>query len=203
MSPEPAPVPFRQILGELVALCAARRTGTLFIATASNESARIGLEQGEIVSLVFRNRRGLETLDHLRKIAAGRFNFSDTVLDRGERGDLPVTPDLLAMLGAEEPLTLAPGSRGTGGAPPAAVKTPAGPHENPQLASAQATIETELTEYLGPMAVVVCREHVARTVAAGAPYDIGLLVDAVSHEIGDRDKEARFRQQVLARLAGG
>jgi hypothetical protein len=203
MSPEPAPVPFRQILGELVALCSARQTGTLFIATASNESARIGLKQGEIVSLVFRNQRGLEALDHLRKIAAGRFNFTNTVLDRGERGDLPLTPDLLAMLGAEEPLTVAPRPRGTGGTPPTAGKTPPGPHENPQLASAQEAIESELTEYLGPMAVIVCREHVARTVAAGAPYDIGLLVDAVALEIGDRAKEARFRQQVLARLAGG
>src|ERR1700682_714310 len=98
MSPEPAPVPYRQIVTELAPLCRARRTGTLFIATTDNQSARIGLREGEISSLVFRNQRGLEAIIHLRKIGAARINFTDAVMDRGPRGDLPMTVDLLDML---------------------------------------------------------------------------------------------------------
>ncbi len=201
MSPEPAPVPYRQIVAELAALCGAGRTGTLFMATTDNQSARIGLTQGEITSLVFRNQRGLEALDHLRKIVAARINFSDAVMDRGVRGDLPATPDLLGMLGADEPPAVAPTRPAPLAAPPTAPAPPPSPSAaDAQLARVQAVIETELTEYLGPMAVVICREHVARAATGGPPHDVRQIVEAVAREIGDRPKEERFRQQVLSRL---
>ena len=69
-----------------------------------------------------------------------------------------------------------------------------------QLTRVQAVIEAELTEYLGPMATVICREHIARAAAASPPHDVRQIVEALAREIGDRAKEERFRQQVLARL---
>src|SRR2546422_4475312 len=102
MSPEPAPVPYRQIVTELTALCRAQRTGTLFIATTDNQSARIGLREGEISSLAFRNQRGLEAIIQLRKIVAGRINFTDALMVPGPRGDLPMSLRLLALLGTDE-----------------------------------------------------------------------------------------------------
>ncbi len=201
MSPEPAPVPYRQIVSELATLCGAGRTGTLFMATTDNQSARIGLTQGEITSLVFRNQRGLEALDHLRKIVAARINFTDAVMDRGVRGDLPATPDLLGMLGADEPSAVAPTRPAPLAAPPTVPAPPPSPSaEDAQLARVQAVIATELTEYLGPLAVVICREHIARAAATGPPHDVPQIVEAVAREIGDRPKEERFRLQVLARL---
>jgi len=193
MSPEPAPVPYRQIVTELAALCRAQRTGTLFIATTDNQSARIGLREGEISSLVFRNQRGLEAIIQLRKIVAGRINFTDTVMDRGPRGDLPMTVDLLAMLGTDDFPPIVPTRPEPDPPPPASAA-------DAQLTRAQAVIEAELTEYLGPMAVVICREHMARAAAASPPHDVRQIVEALAREIGDRAKEERFRQQVLARL---
>jgi len=193
MSPEPAPVPYRQIVTELAGLCRARRTGTLFIATTDNQSARIGLREGEISSLAFRNQRGLEALINLRKIVAGRINFTDAVMDRGPRGDLPMTVDLLAMLGTDDFPPIVPTRPEPDPPPPASAA-------DAQLTRAQAVIEAELTEYLGPMAVVICREHIARAAAAGPPHDVRQIVEALAREIGDRAKEERFRQQVLARL---
>jgi len=193
MSPEPAPVPYRQIVTELAALCRAQRTGTLFIATTDNQSARIGLREGEISSLVFRNQRGLEAIIQLRKIVAGRINFTDAVMDRGPRGDLPMTVDLLAMLGTDDFPPIVPTRPEPDPPPPASAA-------DAQLTRAQAVIEAELTEYLGPMAVVICREHIARAAAAGPPHDVRQIVEALAREIGDRAKEERFRQQVLARL---
>src|SRR5256885_2892154 len=108
MSPEPAPVPYRQIVTELAALCRAQRTGTLFIATTDNQSARIGLREGEISSLAFRNQRGFEALISLRKIVAGRIHFPHAVMDPGPRGDPPITVDLLAMLGTQGPPAAVP-----------------------------------------------------------------------------------------------
>ena len=193
MSPEPAPVPYRQIVTELAALCRAQRTGTLFIATTDNQSARIGLREGEISSLAFRNQRGLEAIIQLRKIVAGRINFTDAVMDRGPRGDLPMTVDLLAMLGTDDFPPIVPTPPEPGPPPPASAA-------DAQLTRAQAVIEAELTEYLGPMAVVICREHIARAAAAGPPHDVRQIVEALAREIGDRAKEERFRQRVLSRL---
>lgn len=201
MSPAPAPVPYAELLSQLGALCSARRTGTMFIATTDNQSARIGLSEGEIVSLVFRTQRGLEAIDHIRKITAGRFSFSDTVVDRVACADLPGTPDLLGLLAGSNPPPPPAASPARPEAAPrtiAPARTP--PAAGPQIASAQAVIEAELTEFVGPIAPLLCREHIARAIAAGPPWDLPALVEAVSHEIGDRAKEDRFKQQALARL---
>lgn len=199
MSPEPTPAFLAALVRELRALCAAKRTGTLFIATADNQSARIGLHDGEIVSLVFRNRRGLEAIEHIRKIAGGRFNFADTVVDRASAGELPVTPDLLGLLAGQLPAPspvkpIVP--RADVPSPPArASSTP-----SPQLAKVQAVIEAELTEFVGPIAPLLCREHMARATATGPPLDVAALVESIAREVGDRTKADRFRQQALARL---
>lgn len=207
MSPEPAPISYGELVRELGALCSAHRTGTMFIATTDNQSARIGLRDGEIVSVVFRTRRGLEAADHLRKITAGRFSFSDTVVDRGSSDDLPPTAELLALLAGEAfPLPprppAAPPSPPRPAAPEAA-RTPSASvpaAAQAALSRAQSTIEAELTEFVGPIASVLCREHIARAASAGPPFDWPALVDAIAREIGDHAKEERFKQQVLARL---
>ena len=204
MSPEPAPISFGELVKELSALCAARRTGTMFIATTDNQSARIGLREGAIVSVVFRTRRGLEAADQLRKITGGRVSFSETIVDRVGSDDLPPTSALLALLAGEaSPLTpsqpaAAPPSAPRPAPPLAAPAAPAAVHA--ALSRAQSTIEAELTEFVGPIASVLCREHIARAARAGPPFDWAALVDAIAREIGDRAKEERFKQQVLARL---
>jgi len=204
VSPEAAPISYGELVKELGALCAANRTGTMFIATTDNQSARIGLRKGEIVSVVFRTRRGLEAADHLRKITGGRFSFSKTIVDRESSDDLPPTSALLALLAGEaSPL---PPSHPPG-PPPSASRpaTPAAPAATSAatpaaLSRAQSTIEAELMEFVGPIASVLCREHIARAASAGPPFDWTALVDAIAREIGDGAKEERFKQQVLARL---
>jgi hypothetical protein len=204
VSPEPAPISFGELVKELSGLCAAQRTGTMFIATTDNQSARIGLHGGAIVSVVFRTRRGLEAADHLRKITGGRFSFSETIVDRVGSDDLPSTSALLALLAGEaSPL---PPSRPA--AAPPSVPRPASPPAPPAapaavraaLSRAQSTIEAELMEFVGPIASVLCREHFARAATAGPPFDWPAIVDAIAREIGDRAKEERFKERVLARL---
>jgi hypothetical protein len=201
MNPEPAPLSHRQLMTELRALCAAKRTGTMFIATTDNHSARIGLTLGEIVSLVFRNQHGLEALDHVRKITAGRWSFSNAVMDKGTHADLPSTIDLLALLAGEEsPLPQPPPIPDSAARPRIPAPGVAPPAGNADLARAREVIEAELTEFVGPIAPLLCREHLERAAAAGPPWDWRALVDAVAREISDRAKEERFKQQALARL---
>ena len=205
MSPERAAVPYAELLSELSRLCAARRTGTMFIATTDNQSARIGLQQGDIISLVFRTQRGLEAIDRIRKITAGRFTFSDTVVDRVASADLPTTSDLLSLLagnGAPPVVSAAPAPPAP---PPDATPRPGAPAQaqaaaSPELVRVQTVIEAELTEFVGPIAPLLCRGHISKAAAAGSPLDLPALVEAVAREIGDRAKEDRFKQQALARL---
>jgi hypothetical protein len=173
----------------------------MFIATTDNQSARIVLREGEIVSVVFRTRRGLEAADHLRKIAGGRFSFSDAVVDRVSSDDLPATPALLALLAGEaSPLPPSPAVTPPPSQPRPAPPLPSPPAASAVLSRAQSIIEAELTEFVGPIAAVLCREHIARAASAGPPFHWPALVDAIAREIGDRATEERFKLQVLARL---
>jgi hypothetical protein len=178
----------------------------MFIATTDNQSARIGLQQGDIISLVFRTQRGLEAIDRIRKITAGRFTFSDTVVDRVASADLPATSDLLSLLagnGAPPVVSAAPAPPAP---PPDAAPRPLAPAQaqvaaSPELVRVQTVIEAELTEFVGPIAPLLCRAHISKAAAAGSPLDLPALVEAVAREIGDRAKEDRFKQQALARLS--
>ena len=205
MSSERAAVPYTELLSELGRLCAAQRTGTMFIATTDNQSARIGLRQGDIISLVFRAQRGLEAIDRIRKITAGRFTFSDTVVDRVASADLPATSDLLSLLAGNGDAPTIPGAPTPPPRPPEATPRPVAPPApqaaaNPELVKAQAVIEAELTEFVGPIAPLLCRGHITRAAAGGSSLDLPALVEAVAREIGDPAKEDRFKQQTLARL---
>jgi hypothetical protein len=205
MSPERAAVPYAELLSELSRLCAARRTGTMFIATTDNQSARIGLQQGDIISLVFRTQRGLEAIDRIRKITAGRFTFSDTVVDRVASADLPTTSDLLSLLAGNRALPVVSATPAPPAPPPDAAPRPGAPAQaqaaaSPELVRVQGVIEAELTEFVGPIAPLLCRGHISKAAAAGSPLDLPALVEAVAREIGDRAKEDRFKQQALSRL---
>jgi hypothetical protein len=205
MSPERAAVPYTELLRELSRLCAARRTGTMFIATTDNQSARIGLQQGDIISLVFRTQRGLEAIDRIRKITAGRFTFSDTVVDRVASADLPTTSDLLSLLAGNRAPPVVSATPAPPAPPPDAAPRPGAPAQaqaaaSPELVRVQGVIEAELTEFVGPIAPLLCRGHISKAAAAGSPLDLPALVEAVAREIGDRAKEDRFKQQALSRL---
>ena len=205
MSPERAAVPYAELLSELSRLCAARRTGTMFIATTDNQSARIGLQQGDIISLVFRTQRGLEAIDRIRRITAGRFTFSDTVVDRVASADLPTTSDLLSLLAGNRAPPVVSATPAPPAPPPDAAPRPGAPAQaqaaaSPELVRVQGVIEAELTEFVGPIAPLLCRGHISKAAAAGSPLDLPALVEAVAREIGDRAKEDRFKQQALSRL---
>src|SRR5437016_4005977 len=60
---------YDDLIVELRRLCAERRTGTLFIATADNEGGQLGLHDGIVVMARFRRKTGMEAAYGIRKIA--------------------------------------------------------------------------------------------------------------------------------------
>ena len=63
-------------------------------------------------------------------------------------------------------------------------------------------IERELAEFLGPMAPLICDEHLAGRTGLG-PQEISKVVESIAGEIGDPAKEAQFKQWVLAQVIRG
>jgi hypothetical protein len=178
------------IIDALQSLCGAKRSGTMFIITAENHVAQFILRGGEVVGLSHRLLRGLDALPSMRSFSAGRYRFVEEAVDRTDPG-LPPTLDLLALLIPEH----------------------AGPAESPQsrpptpnmrqaLESARSLIEPELTEFLGPMAELICQEHLAHVTTLTSPQQFTRLVEGIAKEIGDSTKEAQFKQRVLASFRG-
>jgi hypothetical protein len=176
-----------RLIDALRSLCAAQRSGTLFIITAENHAAQVVLREGSIVGLSHRLLRGLAALPPMRLFAAGRYRFVEEPVDRADPG-LPSTVDVLALLTPEpsgsvapQPMIPTPAMR----QPPSAIRS---------------LIEPDLTEILGPIAGLVCQEHLAHAPDLTSPEDVARMVDAIAKEIGDPAKEAHFRQRVLSKL---
>ena len=183
-------LPHDAIIDALQSFCGAKRSGIMFIITADNHVAQFILRSGEIVGLSHRLLRGPDALPAMRTFAAGRYRFVEEPVDRTDRG-LPPTLDLLALLIPED---------STPANPPQS--TSPTPSTKQALESLRSVIEPELTEFLGPMAEVICQEHLAHVTALSSPQQLSHLVEAIAKEIGDPTKEAHFKERVLSRTKG-
>lgn len=181
-------LPHEGIIDALQSLCGAQRSGIMFIITADNHVAQFILRSGEIVGLSHRLLRGLDALHSMRTFAAGRYRFVEEPVDRTDP-DLPPTLDLLALLIPEHP---APAEPPQSTSPTSSMKQ--------ALESVRALIEPELTEFLGPMAEVICQEHLSHVTALDSPHLVTRLVEAIAKEIGDPTKEAHFKERVLSSI---
>lgn len=181
---------YDQLIAALGRMCAERRTGTMFIITADNQSARFVLRQGEIVSVGFRLKRGREAVPLIKTITAGRFDFSADMPGPAD-ASLPATHEILAQLGVPASVRAPAPTPPLGLAPPAS---------RAQVERIQRILESELTEFLGPMARLVCREHLSQAGSLTDPAELGRVIDAIAREIGDPAKGARFRHEALAKL---
>jgi len=189
VSDEPGLLPHDRLIDELHSLCVAGRSGTMFIITGENHAAQFVLRGGEVVWVTYRLSRGLDALPSMRTFTAGRYRFQDETVDRTDPG-LPPTPDLLVLLIPEH--TKAVGLPQT--------ESATGTAKAPE--SLRVLIERELAEFLGPMATLICAEHLAQAGDLDSPKSLARLVEAIAKEIEDPTKEAHFKQQVLSSLKG-
>ena len=185
MSSDPAFVPFDQVVAFLRQLSHEHRVGTLFITTADNKSATISLLGGEIVGVSFRVLRGRDALLLIKGIGLSRYAFHDGKVPDTDP-DLPPTHEILALFGARAE----------------APKPAARPEAGPEARKIQLILETELVEYLGPMARIVCREHVEKASSLADAASLGRLVDDLAREISDRKQAEAFKQAAWKKLPG-
>ena len=173
---------YGELIGEVRRLCAQRASGCVFITTSDNHAMRFEVRSGRIIALSFRQHTGAKALAAIKGVTGGRLRYSEEVFERATQNDLPPTPELLAALGAPG---MAPAD-GNGAGDASARE---------HLARSRSVIESELAEYLGPMAPLVCQEHMALAT------DVDELVESLASELRDGAKAAGFRERVQKRLA--
>ena len=176
--------PFSGIIIELKRLCESRTTGTLFIATKKNRSAQVMIEKGEIVFLYFSNKRGQEALELMSTtIKAGTYRFQAGKVT-SKRVALPKTSSMLQILA------------GVGGQNNSEMelvqRAPAG--ANALNYKQKTVLEECLAEYIGPIAAIVCEDHLDSAV------DFSTAVDLLAAEISSIDQRGQFREKVMERI---
>lgn len=167
-------IPFPDLVDRISNFCSQKETGLLFIATKANRSAQIVIENGEIVFVYFYNKQGQEALDLMLTIKAGRYRFQKNATSP-RRNTLPPTEKILEHLSRGR-ITATPVAKAAGG-----------------LSSEQKQfLEAALAGYIGPMAAIICEDHLDH-----AP-DMAAAVDALASEIPSEDQAQKFRAQIAA-----
>ncbi|BHH84853.1 DUF4388 domain-containing protein [Desulforhopalus sp. 52FAK] len=177
-------IPFADLVKHIEVLCTRKASGVLFIATKANRSAQIVLENGTIVFVYFYNKQGQEALELMLTIQAGRYKFQENATSP-RRNKLPPTQDILQFLSQTdntktlaktEPLTEA--------------------EVLPQLTDEQKSIlESILAEFIGPMAAIICEDHLDST------PDITAAINTLASEIPSPLQGEKFKTQAKAKLS--
>ncbi|KQV46429.1 hypothetical protein [Duganella sp. Root198D2] len=197
---QPEFTPFVELLDKIAGFCAQGDTATIMLVSDDNRMAQIHLDNGRIVFVLCRGRRGRDGLDILRTIQNARMS-----LDRpsvGSNEPLPwSTEAILDYLygsitelpeGSSASTLLAGVARRPAAAPEAASK-PAS--SKPALSAAQRTIfEETLATYIGPMAAIVCGDYFDEI------SDLRQLTLKLAGEIANADQAAKFKAEIVQAL---
>lgn len=172
-------IPFPEIVSAIKKLCAEKVTGTLFVATKANRSAQLILDKGEIVFVYFFNKRGVEAVELMSTIRAGRYRFQEGTVAR--RMDLPPTTAIINSLSSGQKVPTVEVSE--------KISTESGLSQEQKNA-----LEACLAGYIGPMAGIICEDHL------GVVADLQEAVDALAAEIPSPEQAQKFRAMVLEKL---
>ena len=187
-------LPLRDLIEILQTLCSERRTGTMFVHTDTNHSARIGLEQGRIVFIACGRYRGMDAIEQIKKMQYGKYSFTESSFNSRTKTPLLPTRELLLQLawatvgdpdgtnGMAQPFsawTGGPHSLPIPGAAP--LPTPA-PVALPPLPLHGSPEDTALEE----MPLAVTGERLYALIAEALAHSIGPVASIVCDDYRDR-----------------
>lgn len=175
---------YAELMRALKSLCREASSGTMFIATPDNQFARIALRDGNVVSLSFRTKHGTEALPLIRGIRAGRFKFS--------AGQVAVDDNAALAGNGADVLRVLLGDQAHSG--------PARAIPADRMVQIPRIAERVLAEFLGPIASVVCEEHLGKLGAPRQGAAAADFIDALAREVRDPAHARRFREQVWGAL---
>ena len=178
------------LVEEIANLCRQRSSGTIFIATPDNQLAKLALVDGEIVCASLRRLHGVEVIKAIAVLESGQFGFNPDLQLVTKREHLPDTETLIGILRSSQ-----------SSAPPVDTELAGLLPEN-QASNADITqiLIRESTEYIGPMATVICQEYMQEQPPFPNQHQINQVIHRLEQDINDADKAIKFRQAVLASL---
>ena len=184
-----------QIISELQALCKARQSGTLFIKTQDNKSARFSLEEGDIVGCCYRQSKGYDALPQILAIESGTVSFNDHGPLGTEHPVLPKTAELLAMLTQKDVSRSLPSSGVRGLSSSTSAKSGSLNSKNDVIFSEMSVI---LTEYVGPMASVLFSGYAnEKDKIMSDVVDFEQMIDDIAGQIGNPKESEEFKTRIL------
>jgi hypothetical protein len=221
-------LPLPDIIEVLQTLCSERRTGTMFLHTDTNHSARIGMEQGRIFFVAYGRHRGMDAIEQIKNMQHGKFSFAESIFNSGSEIPLPPTTELLAQLalaavgdpsvadGTDEPIAAwaksarplpLPSAPPT--APPIAFANLPLPGSADDVASNEGELRTTgerlydrvadaLALLIGPVASLVCDDYRDRLVAVSTAGAYRRLAAEIAADAGGPEDAARFLARLLA-----
>ena len=167
---------FPVLAGEIRQLCAGGASGTLFVTTEDNHSVRIVVEAGNIVSLAAGRLKGAAVIARLKASGVLRYRFQRDMVMRMP-GDDGVP---LAALVEEDAELLCP----------ATVEPEIG-------AEVLEMIRNEAVECMGPMANMICTDHLQNITTSEG---MAAAINAISAEMGDIALAREFQDRIESRL---
>jgi hypothetical protein len=204
-------------------LCSERRTGTLFVHTDTNHSARIGMDEGRIFFVACGRYRGMDAIEQIKTMQYGKYSFSESIFKSGVETQLPPTRELLAQLGlaavgdlrgidlATEassarngaPPSLPSSDTASRPAPPPSARRslPGGTDDRPLQVTGERLydlVAEALALSIGPVASVVCDEYRNRLETLSSPREYRPLIVQIASELGGPDESSRFIARALA-----
>lgn len=179
-------LPFSELLLKLKQLCAEGATGLVVIRPSGTKLARMTLEKGEIVFVSFQEKNGVDALPLLATIDSGQLDFLEG-LGGTSKSPLPPTNEIIANLAT----SVLPGKHKV--LESDAISSEA----RGQLLGAQsrAILQSSLTEYIGPMATIICEGDLVRI------QDLETAIKTLAKEIPDPENSRKFIEDVRAKLA--
>jgi hypothetical protein len=171
-----------QLVELLRTLIEGKKTGTLYVRTDDNHLILIGLNSGDVVSLICGPKQGERAIPLIRSMRNGTYRLEEGATHHRRLGaQLPSSEALLAML--------AEGADG---------------HTSEHSTDwGQGALCKILANYLGPIAPLVCSEAISAAGGIESGEKLRRVIDNLALEIEDAAEAERFRgeaQQALKDL---
>lgn len=180
----------RELVKKIIELCQQQASGTIFIATADNHLAKVALIEGEIVCASLHRLNGLDAIRALAGLPSGVFGFNPDLQLVTQKQALPDTDSLLQILQS--------------GVVYSRQYDAASSHQESENLPAKSEIMKvlveESTEYLGPMASIICQEYFQEFPAPMTLGNIQHVIRQLERDISNAEKAETFRSTVLKRL---
>lgn len=174
-----------EIVDAIARLCAQRASGTVFIVTPENRLARMVLQQGRIVCANLGRDNGVDVCKAIANLARAQFSFNDQLQLVTGNQDMPDTAELLQIMRSGNAGQKASGHSAEEGL---------GSHEVLRI------LIEETTEFIGPMARVICQEYMQQCPPRPGRAHIQQVLQRLEQDINDGAKAEQLRNRVGARL---